>query len=245
MDLIFSPFRHPALNLALEEVFFHQPGQDKVLLYINEASVILGSNQLWQVEVDEFYCSQQGIGLYRRLSGGGAVYHDSGNLNYSFIRERVAGQSAINADFLKPVVIALHEMGVEAVIGQRKDLWLKDGHKISGTASHLKGNRVLQHGTLLYDANLQHLQQALSSKITASAGKGIPSVPSPVKNIFQYLIDGGMDTLTMDQFCKHITESICRHLNLNKIMLTAEEAMQLINPEIIEKYLSEAWTRKK
>ena len=117
-------------------------------------------------------------------SGGGAVYHDLGNINYAFVSNKEASP-VLDRDFLRPVVTLLQVLGVEATAGKRKEL-LAGGRKISGTASHVTRNRQLFHGTLLHRTDLHMLEQALRGDRTAR-GKGVASVPSPVANIAELL----------------------------------------------------------
>ena len=153
MKLIFSPSRSPSFNLAAEEFLFSESGDEIVFLYVNDPCVIIGSNQSVPNEVDQHFCVPNSIEIIRRLSGGGAVYHDQGNINYCFIHNKISGKSSLSADFLLPVILSLHSMQIPCEIGKRKDLWL-NGYKISGTASHVSKNRELHHGTLLYNTDL-------------------------------------------------------------------------------------------
>lgn len=190
----------PAWNLAAEEWLF-QSGQDALFLYINEASVILGCHQSLEREVNADYCRAHQIRICRRISGGGAVYHDAGNLNFCFVGPRDA--SPLSKDFLRPIVQILQGMDLSVEIGSRKDLWIGD-RKITGTASHFAKQRSLQHGTLLYDANLEHLHAALGLIIQADASvqlsehkralsvRAVHSQPSPVANLRAFLA-GNMD----------------------------------------------------
>lgn len=196
MQLVYSGSNDPAYNLATEEYLFSREGEEFAFFYCNNPCVIIGCNQLWKNEVDEVFCEENQIPVFRRLSGGGAVYHDRGNLNYSFISNKTLLNPGTTADFLNPVVEALARLGVMSTIGSRKDLWLPGGYKISGTASHVTQSRVLQHGTLLYDTNLEMLQGALNPPRTGIPAKGIASVPSPVKNIVRYLIEKASSSYT-------------------------------------------------
>src|SRR5690606_37103196 len=137
-------------------------------------SVIIGSNQAVLNEVDLDFCIEKGISVIRRLSGGGAVYHDHGNINYSFIHNKTGER--LSAGFLKPVVEIPQSVEMPVLIGKRKDIWL-DGFKISGTASHISRGRELHHGTLLYDTDLVVRDKALSSKLDFVIKKATASVP--------------------------------------------------------------------
>ena len=126
----------PVLNGLLEEhLLTERPLGDVLLFYINRPSVIVGRNQRIEAEVDTDYCLRHGIEIVRRLSGGGTVYHDYGNINYAFIVDKDE-RPVLDRDFATPIIDALRPLGVEAVSGERKEL-LVGGYKISGTASHV------------------------------------------------------------------------------------------------------------
>ena len=156
-------FRQPGsgFQFSFEECLFNRE-EAYVLFYVNESSVIIGSNQIWENEVDRQFCYQHQIPVYRRISGGGAVYHDLGNLNYSFILNKKEQKYNLNAAYLKPIVVALASFGVHPVIGKRKDLWLPDGSINIRTASHFSGSRVMHHGTIP-GPDLEMLRGALLS----------------------------------------------------------------------------------
>ncbi|WP_300286034.1 lipoate--protein ligase family protein [uncultured Alistipes sp.] len=181
MLLLRSLSDSPAYHGALEEYLLTERSfEDVLLFYINRPSVIVGRNQTIEAEVDAAYCRRQGIEIVRRMSGGGTVYHDRGNINYAFIADKDA-TPVLDRDFTAPVVEALASLGIRATSGPRKEL-LCDGYKISGTASHVTRTRQLFHGTLLYDTDLDALSLALRGDGTRR-GKGVPSVPSPVANL--------------------------------------------------------------
>lgn len=179
MQLIRSLSDAPEVNCALEASLL-AGRREALLLYINRPSVIVGRNQCMEAEADMDYCRRHGIRVVRRISGGGAVYHDGGNVNYAFICSRRA-TAVPEMDFATPVTAALRLLGIEAVVGRRKEL-LVDGWKISGTASHVTRNRILFHGTLLYRADLDCLSRALQGAAPLR-GRHIASVPCPVANI--------------------------------------------------------------
>lgn len=185
MILIYSSAHSSALHLACEEILLK--GDDDILfLYINEPSVILGSNQNWEFEVNKDFCDKNSIQIRRRISGGGCVYHDLGNLNFSFIGHKKA--DGLSDSFLDPIISCLQNLGIQTEKGKRKDLWIhfKDRLlKIGGTASHASKTRQLSHGTLLYNSNLNILKQALSPQ--KSGNVAVPSVRSEVTNILDTL----------------------------------------------------------
>src|SRR5690554_7198653 len=184
MKMIVSPSTTSAFNLAAEQFLFSKKGEDYLLLYLNDPSVIIGSNQAVLNEVNIDFCIDNNIRIIRRMSGGGAVYHDSGNFNFAFIRDQ--RDAPLSAAFLEPVVKVLHRMNIPVAVGKRKDLWL-NGFKISGTASHLSKGRELHHGTLLYNTDIKMLWGALTSENRNLIKKATQSVISPVENIHDYL----------------------------------------------------------
>lgn len=216
MRILCSKRNETAWNLAAEEVLFK--GRDSaLLLYINFPSVIIGCNQLLENELDRAYCRKNNIGVYRRISGGGAVYHDSGNINYCFVQDKNPQLSSLNGAFLEPVEHILRSLGLQLSRARRKDLWSK-GYKISGTASHISKGRELHHGTLLYDSNLEALHAALGlvpgnkaeqapKKKQVPGSKGIASVPSPVANI-RALYPSFAALSTLEFFDKFLEEAV-------------------------------------
>ncbi|MDL2230505.1 lipoate--protein ligase family protein [Alistipes sp. OttesenSCG-928-L06] len=181
MEVIISPTTCPETNLATEkELLVEYRGEAILFLYINAPSVIVGRNQLPEAEADLAYCESCQIPVIKRLSGGGTVYHDEGNINYSFIADAEKGK-ALDRDFGQPIVDALRSFGIEATVGARKEI-LVGGKKISGTASHVSRGRQLFHGTLLFDTDLEKMRRALNG-IPSLRGKHVASVPSEVANI--------------------------------------------------------------
>lgn len=198
----------PRINLAIEEYLLRHVdvGDDILLFYINAPSIIIGHNQNTLEEINQAYVSKNGVQVVRRLSGGGAVYHDLGNLNFSFITTYTSGDFRNFAKFTGPVIAALRQMGVPAELGGRNDI-LVEGRKISGNAQYHSGGRLVTHGTLLFDTNIEHLVAALNVKDTKISSKGIKSVRSRVANICEYLSDP-MDIL---EFRQRILSSLFDH----------------------------------
>ncbi len=218
MRIICSNHKDTAWNLAAEEVLFK--GRDSaLLLYINPPSVVIGCNQFMESELDRAYCQKNNIGVYRRISGGGAVYHDGGNINYCFVQDKNPQLSSLNGAFLEPVEHILQSLGLQVSRARRKDLW-SGGYKISGTASHIAKGRELHHGTLLYDSNLEALHAALGlvpdnkaeqapKKKQVPGSKGIASVPSPVANIRS--LYPSLANLSAQEFLNKFLEAAVRY----------------------------------
>ncbi|HBF41043.1 MAG TPA: lipoate--protein ligase, partial [Anaerolineaceae bacterium] len=160
--------------------------EDLLLFYINAPSIIIGRHQNTLEEINREYVEEHGIRVVRRLSGGGAVYHDLGNLNFSFITDYRPEDFQNFKKFTEPVVRALQNLGVPAVLTGRNDIEI-DEHKVSGNAQYISRGRIVSHGTLLFNSDLSHVSEALNVHETKMASKGIKSVRSRVANISDYL----------------------------------------------------------
>ncbi len=176
----------PYFNLAAEEYLLrHGPG-DMFMLWWNEPCVVIGKHQNAFAEINYRYCRDHAIPVIRRISGGGAVYHDPGNLNFSFILT-VGNQNQVDfSRFLVPVTDTLRKLGLNVTTGKRNDLYL-EGMKFSGNAEHVFRNKVLHHGTLLFDTNLNILNNALTPAGKEFSDKAVRSVRSAVTNIKPFL----------------------------------------------------------
>jgi lipoate-protein ligase A len=204
----------PSLNLAIEEYALrHLPeDNDYLLFYINEPSIIIGRNQNTHEEINAEYVRDHGLHVVRRLSGGGAVYHDLGNLNYSFITKD-DGQSFHNyRKFTEPVVTALRRLGVEAELTGRNDIQVGE-RKISGNAQFATKGRMFTHGTLLFDSELDNVSSALHADPGKIQSKGIKSIRSRVANIAEFL----PRPMTIGEFRTALLESIFAGADLDSI----------------------------
>jgi len=178
----------PRINLAIEEYCLKHldPEETYLLFYINQPSIIIGKNQNTIEEINTKYVDENGIIVVRRLSGGGAVYHDLGNLNFSFITKDDGNSFHNFKKFTEPVVAALKRLGVDAELSGRNDL-MANGRKISGNAQFSTKGRRFSHGTLLFDSEIEHVVSALKVKKDKIESKGIKSIRSRVANISEFL----------------------------------------------------------
>jgi len=188
----------PAYNLALEEYYLCRSELNLIMLWRNAPSVIIGRNQNAYAELDMDYIAEHRLPVIRRLTGGGAVYHDLNNLNYTFITHGGGGYAAF-APFLEPVAAYLRSLGLHAELSGRNDI-LVDGFKVSGNAQAHHKNRSLIHGTLLFDVKLEDLARALKPHPMKLSSKGITSVSSRVANIKSLL----PEPMTIDDFGGHL-----------------------------------------
>ncbi|MFD2924320.1 lipoate--protein ligase [Halobacillus naozhouensis] len=187
----------PRINLAVEEYALKNLdiNETYLLFYVNEPSIIIGKNQNTVEEINTNYVDENGIHVVRRLSGGGAVYHDLGNLSFSFITKDDGDSFHDFAKFTEPVTQALQNLGVEAVLSGRNDI-VVDGRKISGNAQFTTKGRMFSHGTLMLDSEIENVVSALNVKTEKIKSKGIKSIRSRVANISEYLDE----PITIEEF---------------------------------------------
>ncbi|MFT5196619.1 MAG: lipoate-protein ligase A [Candidatus Promineifilaceae bacterium] len=177
----------PRTNLAVEEFLLREVTDEPELLlfYINEPAVIIGRNQNSIEEIDPEYIETNGVHVVRRLSGGGAVYHDFGNLNFSYISGS-AGNLHNYEHFIQPVINVLNNLGVPAELKGKSDVFV-DGKKISGNAQYASRGRMVSHGTILFDTNIQHMMQSLNPRQTKIESPAVQSVRNFVTNVKDHL----------------------------------------------------------
>ena len=220
----------PDHNLAVEQyVFDHLPKEHTYLmLWQNDNAIIIGKHQNTLAEINEGYVQEKGIRVVRRLSGGGAVYHDMGNLNYTLITDDDGAAQMDFRRFCLPVVRALEKVGVTAELNGRNDMTI-DGKKFSGNAQYRRGGRVMHHGTILFDSDPTMLAGALQVDKEKIEAKGVKSVRSRVTNVRPYL----PTDMTLPQFRQVLLESILQEMPGTAYSLTVEDlaAIEAIRAE--------------
>jgi len=229
----------PAINLALEEHCYRNldTRHEYVMFYINQPSIIIGNHQNPFQEINTGLAAQKKIRPIRRISGGGTVYHDTGNLNFSFITDFGAEKLDYFRHLLQPILGTLNRLGVPAELTGKNNI-VVDNKKISGNSQHANMRRMLSHGTLLFDAELDTLQQVLQSNPAIIQSRAIASIPSRVTNISDYL----SRPIEMQAFLNELTAGISESFDeLEEYRLTAAEwdAVQRLAEE---KYRSWEWT---
>ncbi|EGQ1567118.1 lipoate--protein ligase [Staphylococcus aureus] len=210
----------PTLNLAMEEyVLKNLPAEESYFLfYINRPSIIVGKNQNTIEEVNQTYIDAHNIDVVRRISGGGAVYHDTGNLNFSFITDDDGNSFHNFQKFTEPIVQALQSLGVNAELTGRNDIQVGQA-KISGNAMVKVKNRMFSHGTLMLNSDLDEVQNALKANPAKIKSKGIKSVRKRVANIQEFL----NDPLEIEEFKKIILKTIFGETEVEEYKLTDED----------------------
>ncbi len=186
MLTIKSPDNFPPFNIASEEYLIKNFNDDIFLLYINDPTIIIGKHQNTLAEINTEYVKANGIHVVRRLSGGGAVFHDHGNLNFCFITTQDGDNKVDFKMYTRPIIDVLQSIGINAEFQGRNDLTI-EGKKFSGNASHVHKNRVLHHGTILFDAKMDNLSKALKTDPVKFSDKAVKSIRSRVTNIVEHL----------------------------------------------------------
>jgi lipoyltransferase and lipoate-protein ligase len=210
----------PYRNLAAEQYLFDNmpKGDSCFMLWQNDNTIVIGKNQNAVREINAGFVEDRGIHVARRLSGGGAVYHDLGNVNYTFIVDDSNVETFDFARFCRPVADALKEIGVQAEISGRNDMTI-DGKKFSGNSQYMRGSRIMHHGTLMFDSDLDICGQALKVSKDKIESKGVDSVRSRVTDIKPYA-DGNIST---DEFKALIRSYMFREFSLQEYILSAAE----------------------
>ncbi|MEE4263791.1 MAG: lipoate--protein ligase [Desulfobacteraceae bacterium] len=229
----------PAINLALEEYCLNtlDPGSEYLLFYTNRPSIIIGRHQNPFQEFNQDQARQKGIVALRRISGGGAVYHDLGNLNFSFITDFTGEKLDYFKTLIEPILNTLRHLGVPAQLTGKNNIQV-DGKKVSGTSQHTNMRRMLSHGTLLFDSELGVLQRVLDSNLTITKSRAVSSIKSKVTNISRHL----RRPMGMDDFRAEMVDGISRVFGeLIEYRLAAAdwEAVDLLAQK---KYNSWDWT---
>lgn len=197
--LISLKSKDPEYNLAAEEYLFSQRRENFILIWQNSPCVIIGKNQLAEEEVAKSYLHR--IPVLRRSTGGGAVYHDENNVNFSFIKNDC--EIPMLEKFTQPVRDFLKSIGVETVLSEKNDILL-DGKKISGTASRIKNGRVLFHGTLLFRCDFDGMERILTPSKEKLRSNGVASVKSRVGEIAPYC-----ELKIVDEFRESLERYLC------------------------------------
>jgi lipoate-protein ligase A len=238
MRYIINNSTNPFFNIALEEycLMHVDPGEDYFLLWQNEPSIIIGRNQNTLEEINRRFVKERGIKVVRRISGGGAVYHDLGNLNFTFISRVEPGRPINFSVFANPIINVLRELGVDATLAGRNDI-VAYGKKISGNAQRLYRRKFLHHGTLLFDVNIEDLAEALNVSADKIKSKGIKSIRSRVGNIREFL----KEDMTIDEFRERLQRRLSNDYESEEIKLS-EEAVLRISETARDKFASWAWT---
>jgi lipoate-protein ligase A len=228
----------PFTNLAAEEYLLTGQKDSVFRLWRNAPAIIVGRNQNTLSEINKDYVVERNIPVVRRLSGGGAVFHDLGNINYTFVDSYTSGMdtSEAFARFTKPILDMLSRLGIHATLEGRNDLVI-NGRKFSGNAIARHKNRILMHGTLLFSASMEDLSQALRIKERDNK-RGVASHPSRVCNLSEFLPSDITPIRFMELLKKHISEQMQNSFEDKPFLPEELSAIERLSNE---KYRTYAW----
>lgn len=237
MKYILNNSLNPYFNLALEEHIFKTVGMDDdfIILWQNDKTIVIGRHQNTIEEVNSDFVKENNINVVRRITGGGAVYHDLGNLNFSFITGYDKNDKIDYKKYTIPVINALDKIGIKAELSGRNDLTI-DGKKFSGNAQSLHKGRILHHGTLLFNSDLDVVSKALNVKVDKIKSKGIKSVRSRVTNISDYLDK----SIEIGEFKDILFKNLFEENDLQEYIIT-EDDLKAINELKDNKYNTWEW----
>lgn len=227
---------NPHVNLATEELLLKYFNRDIFMLWRNDNTIVVGKHQNTMAEINHEYVKENKITVARRLSGGGAVFHDLGNLNFTFIKRDDNPRQADFQRYLQPVLDVLHNMGINAKFEGRNDLTI-EGKKFSGNARTVYKDRVLVHGTLLYSSKMEDLGKALQTNPLKYRDKSVKSIKSRVTNINDHL-DRPMD---VTEFRDHIMEQVMSKYEDAEHYQLTDENLEHISKLYEEKYSTWEW----
>ena len=239
MIYIHNDCPNPYYNHALEEYLLKNYEEDVFILWINSPAILIGRNQKTENEINPDFVEKEKIQIVRRLSGGGAVYNDQGNLNFTFISKRPKGLEDLSAGFAlfaKPVVLALQSLGLPALFSGRNDILL-DGKKISGNAQYKYKDKILHHGTLLYNTDMKKLVQALKPRAEKLEAKGVKSVRARVTNIADYLEEAP----EILEFKEYLKNYIMDYHEIKEISFLSQEEEKEVVKIQKERFESPLW----
>ncbi len=236
MHFILHHSHDPHFNIALEEYLLHHQSDEVVMLWWSSPSVIIGKHQNAFAEVNLPFCRRNQIPVIRRLSGGGTVFHAPGNLNFTFILEGESGNMVNFRKYTAPVIDFLNEIGIPARFAEKNDIRAGE-RKISGNAEHVYKKRVLHHGTLLYNADLETLREAIRVDTGRYLDRSVQSVRSEVANIVDLL-----DTPpSFDKFREMLAEHLMSHFDpVTPYTLTGKD-VDAVKQLVSDKYEQQEW----
>ena len=240
MLLIINDSKNAYFNLAAEEYLIDSFDDDIVMLWRNDNTVVVGKNQNTIEEIDSDFVREKSVNVVRRLTGGGAVFHDMGNVNYTVIQTYREGLFSNYEYFTEMVRDFLQGLGVETVLSGRNDL-LIDGKKFSGNARCVRNGRMMHHGTLMFSSDVRDISGALTPNQKKIDSKAVKSVQSHVTNISSHMTEQQRETIDVEKFMELLRDHYLQKLPdavLYELTAADKAAIQKLSNE---KYSTWAW----
>jgi len=230
-------FDNPCFNHGVEEYFLHNSQEDIFILWINKPTILIGRNQNAFAEINQHFVKKHNIEVVRRLSGGGAIYNDENIIQFTFITKRNQGSIKESfTTFVTPIIEALQSLGIDARFSGRNDIVIND-KKVSGNAQYYTKDKILHHGSILFDGDLSVLSRALNPRKIKFIDKTVSSVRSRVANIKEFLLE----PMDVYEFKSYLENYICKTYKIeDKYELTSDD-IQAIKEIADNRYNSKEW----
>lgn len=236
MLCIYHESTDPYFNVATDEYILKYIEEDCFMLWRNDNAIIVGQYQNTLSEINYEYVQEHNIAIVRRISGGGAVYHDLGNLNFSFTKAEKDSNLSNFEKFTRPIVEVIRSLGGNATFEGKNDLMI-EGKKIAGNAAHIYKNKILHHGCLLFSSEMKNVSEALKINPVKYQDKGIKSIPKRVTNISEHLTT----QVSLEEFTKKLMDHVLTTFPGARLYKFTEEDNKKIRQLRDEKYATHQW----
>ncbi len=236
MLCIYHESTDPFFNVATDEYILKHLQEDCFMLWRNDNAIIVGQYQNTLAEINYDYVKEHNIAVVRRLSGGGAVYHDLGNLNFSFTETGKDSSLSDFEKFTKPIIDVIRELGVDAKFEGKNDLMI-EGKKFSGNAAHIHKNKILHHGTILFSSEMRNVSEALRINPVKYVDKAVKSIPKRVTNVSEHL----KQPISLEAFTKKLMNHVLANYPGARLYEFTAEDIKQIQKLRDEKYSTYEW----
>lgn len=236
MLCIYHESTDPYFNVATDEYILKYLKEDCFMLWRNDNAIIVGKYQNTLSEINYDYVKENNIAIVRRISGGGAVYHDLGNLNFSFVKGGENTSLTDFEEFTKPIVEVIRKLGANAQFGGKNDLMIDD-KKIAGNAAHRHKDKILQHGCLLFSSEMRNVSEALKINPAKYSDRAVKSIPKRVTNISEHITE----KIDVQEFAERLMNHILETVPDARLYKFTDEDLAIIQKLRDEKYVKDEW----